>query len=116
MRPYSDDLRVRVVEAVEGGMPRAAAVRVFAVSLPTIKRWLRRRRETGGVAPKRVPGPAAVKTAGLPAALPGRLAARPDATLEEHCSWWRGVSGRRVSRATMSRAVAASGWTRKKSR
>jgi transposase len=116
MRPYSVDLRVRVVEAVEGGMARTEVARMFAVSLPTIKRWLRRRRETGELAPKPVPGPAAVKTAGLPMALPGRLAARPDATLEEHCSWWQALSGREVSRATMSRAIAAVGWTRKKSR
>jgi transposase len=116
MRPYSVDLRVRVVEAVEAGMPRAEAVRVFAVSLPTIKRWLRRRRETGGLAPRPVPGPTAVKTAGLPAALPERLAARPDATLAEHCAWWREAADREVSRATMSRAIAALGWTRKKSR
>ena len=110
------DLRVRVVEAVEGGMARAEVARVFAVSLPTIKRWLRRRRETGALAPKPVPGPAAVKTAGLPAALPEHLAERPDATLEEHCAWWRARSGHAVSRPTMSRAIAALGWTRKKSR
>ena len=110
------DLRVRVVEAVEGGTARTEAARVFAVSLPTIKRWLKRRRETGGVAPTPVPGPAAVKTAGLPLALPERLAARPDALLVEHCAWWQAVSGHRVSRATMSRAIAALGWTREKSR
>jgi transposase len=110
------DLRVRVVEAVDGGMRRAEAARLFAVSLPTIKRWLRRRRATGELAPRPVPGPAAVKTAGLPAALPERLAARSDATLGEHCAWWRERSGHRVSRATMSRAIAALGWTRKKSR
>ena len=116
MRPYSEDLRRRVVAAVAGGMPRAEAVRVFAVSLPTIKRWLRRRRQTGGLAPTPVPGPSAVKTAGLPAALPARLAARPDALLAEHCAWWQDVSGHAVSRATMSRAITALGWTRKKSR
>ena len=116
MRPYSVDLRVRVIEAVQGGMARAEVARVFAVSLPTIKRWLRRRGETGGLAPRPVRGPKAVKTAGLPAALPERLAARPDATLAEHCAWWREVSEREVSRATMSRAIAALGWTRKKSR
>jgi transposase len=114
MRAYSVDLRVRVVEAVEGGMARTEVARMFAVSLPTIKRWLRRRRETGGLAPRPVPGPKAVKTAGLPAALPERLAARPDATLAEHCAWWREVADREVSRATMSRAIAVLGWTRKK--
>lgn len=116
MRPYSEDLRVRVVEAVDGGMARAEVARVFAVSLPTIKRWLRRRREAGGLTPKPVPGPSAVKTAGLPAALPERLAARSDATLDEHCCWWRLRSGHEVSRATMSRAITALGWTREKSR
>jgi transposase len=110
------DLRTRVVEAVGGGMARTEVARVFAVSLPTIKRWLRRRRETGDLAPTPVPGPVAVKTAGLPAALPERLAARPAATLDEHCAWWRATSGHWVSRATMSRAIAALGWTRKKSR
>ena len=116
MKPYSVDLRVRVVEAVGGGMARGEVARVFAVSRPTIKRWLRRRRETGGVAPKPVPGPSVVKTAGLPVALPERLAARPDATLAEHCAWWGETSGHQVSRATMSRAITALGWTRKKSR
>ena len=116
MRPYSEDLRVRVVEAVDVGMARSEVGRVFAVSLPTIKRWMRRRRETGGVAPKAIPGPAAIKTAGLPAALPERLAGRPDATLDEHCAWWHRASGHQISRATMSRAIGALGWTRKKSR
>jgi transposase len=107
---------MRVVEAVGGGMARTEVARVFAVSLPTVKRWLRRRRETGELAPKPVPGSVAVKTAGLPAALPERLATRPDATLAEHCAWWRETSGHAVSRATMSRAIAALGWTRKRSR
>ena len=110
------DLRVRVVEAVEGGMARTEVARVFAVSLPTIKRWLRQRRETSALAPKPVPGPAAVKTAGLPAALPARLAVRPGATLAEHCSWWQERTGVEVSTATMSRAITALAWTRKKRR
>ena len=116
MRAYSEDLRVRVVEAVDGGLARAEAARRFAVSVPTIKRWLRLRRETGALAPKPVPGPAPTKTVGLAAALPARLAERPDATLAEHCAWWRERSGRVASVSTMSRAIAAAGWTRKKSR
>ena len=116
MRPYSEDLRWRVVAAVEGGMARAQAVRVYAVSLPTIKRWLKRRRETGDLAPRPVPGPPAVKKGPLLAALPTRLAAASDATLDEHCAWWQEMSGVAVSTATMSRAIRVLGWTRKKSR
>ena len=116
MRPYSEDLRWRVVAAVEGGMERAEAVRVFAVSLPTIKRWLKQRRETGALAPKPVPGPTPMKRDALLVALPERLAQRSDATLGDHCAWWREASGVEVSTATMCRAIAALGWTRKKSR
>lgn len=116
MKPYSEDLRWRVVRAVAIGTPRAEVAATFAVSLPTIERWLRRQRETGSLAPTPVPGPAAVKTAALVAALPARLAAHADATLAEQCAWWRGVAGVAVSPATMSRALARLGWTRKKSR
>jgi transposase len=114
MKPYSEDLRWRVVAAVDSGMAREEVAWRLAVSVPTIERWLRQRRETGGLAPKPVPGPAGVKTEPLLAALPARLAARADATLAEQCAWWRGVSGVEVSTATMSRALARLGWTRKK--
>ena len=116
MKPYSEDLRWRVVRAVDDGTPRAEVARRFAVAVPTIERWLRLRRETGGLAPKPVPGPARVTTAGLAEALPGRLAEHADATLAEQCAWWREQSGQTASVATMSRALAALGWTRKKRR
>ena len=114
MRPYSEDLRWRVVAAVASGMPREEVVLRFAVSVPTITRWLRLKRETGGLAPKPVPGPPAVKMTALMEALPARLAERADATLDEQCSWWQGVSGVTVSTATMSRALTRLGCSRKK--
>jgi transposase len=114
MRPYSEDLRWRVVRAVLIGTPRDEVAARFVVSVPTITRWLRLKRETGGLAPKPVPGPPAVKTDALVAALPERLADRSDATLEEQCDWWREVTGVEVSTATMSRALARLDWTRKK--
>ncbi len=114
MKPYSEDLRWRVVAAVASGMSREAVAWRFAVSVPSIERWLRLTRETGGVAPKPVPGPPAVKRDAVMAALPERLAERSDATLEEQCAWWRDVSGAEVSTATMSRALTGLGWTRKK--
>ncbi len=101
---------------MDSGVPREDVARRFCVSVPTITRWVRRRRETGGVAPTPVPGPPAVKMDALMAALPERLADRADATLEDQCSWWREVSEVGVSTATMSRAITRLGWTRKKSR
>ena len=116
MRPYSEDLRERVMGAVDRDERREGGAEHFAVSVPTITRWVRRRRETGGLAPKPVPGPPAVKMNALLDALPGRLAERADATLEERWSWWHEVSGVEVSTATMSRAIARLDWTRGKSR
>jgi transposase len=102
--------------ALERGERRRDVAERFAVSMPTITRWVRRRRETGGLAPKPVPGPPAVKLAALRAALPARLTERADATLADQCAWWREQSGVQVSTATMSRALTRLGWTRKKSR
>src|SRR4051794_2744586 len=116
MRAYSEDLRERVIRAVEAGRPREEVAARFEVSVPTIERWVRLKRETGGLSRRRVSGSVAVKTAGLQAALPERLGEHADATLAEQCDWWRAVSGFEVSTATMSRALTRLGWTRKKRR
>jgi transposase len=55
MRAYSMDLRERVLAAVDRGTPRKEIVRTLGVSEPTIRRYLRLRRETGSVAPKPPP-------------------------------------------------------------
>ena len=85
MKPYSKDLRLKVLEAVDRGMPRRREVaEVFGVSMPTIKRWLKQRRETGEVQAKPNPGPPARKGVALEQALPSQLRSNPDFTLEEH--------------------------------
>jgi transposase len=117
MKAYSEDLRLRVLAAVDGGMPRKEVVRVFGVSLATVTRDLELRRETGAVAPRPRHGPPPVKTAALAVGLLPRLVAQPDATLDEHCTWYEQATGVRVSTATMSRVITRHfGWTRKKSR
>jgi transposase len=116
MQAYSEDLRLRIVAAVDGGMPRSQAARTFGVGRATVKRYLALRRETGGLTPRPRHGPPPIKTAALREALPARLAAVPDATLAEHCTWYEQAAGVRVSGATLSRAIARLGWTRKKSR
>jgi transposase len=114
MKAYSEDLRERVVGTVADGTARSEVATTFRVSLPTIKRWLKQQRETGSLAPKPIPGPVAVKGDALVEALPARLAEHADATLEEHCTWWEETTGVTVSTATMSRAITALAWTRKK--
>ena len=118
MRAYSEDLRLKVLDAVDRGMPREEVARVFGISLPSIKRWLKRRRETGEVDAKVPPGPPAVKGAMLGEWLPAHLRRNPDLTLGEHCEAFAEDSGVKVSEATMSRAISRlpGGWPLKKSR
>jgi transposase len=115
MKAYSRDLRVRVLDAVDRGVPRREVAEQFQVSPRSIKRWLRRRRELGHLAVSPRPGAPARKMGPLRAGLRARLEAHPDATLEEHCARWAEAHGVRVSTATMSRVIARDlGWTRKK--
>ncbi len=97
-------------------MPRAEAARIFGVSAPTIRRYLRLRRETGGVELRPVPGPAARKGAALEAALPAQAKVNPDLTLPEHCELFEETEGVGVSTATMSRAFEELGLLLKKTR
>src|SRR5262245_15308600 len=48
-KPYSMDLRARVVAAVEGGLSRNEAARRFDIAISTAINWVRRKAETGNV-------------------------------------------------------------------
>jgi transposase len=116
MKAYSVGLRERIIEAVEAGTPRGEVAGTFRVSLPTIERYVRPKRETGGLEPRRIPGRSSRKGAALHTGLGLQLQAHPDAYLEEHGRLWGERHGVRVSRATMSRAIKRLGWTPKKRR
>jgi transposase len=119
MKLYSKDLRLRVLAAVDRGVPREEVAKTFSVSVPTIKRWLKRRRETGGVEPKPIPGRPSTKGAMLQRWLPEQLEANNDLTLEEHREAFEEEHGEAVSTSTVGRAIARlpdGGWPLKKSR
>jgi transposase len=116
MKAYSKDLRLKVLAAVDRGMPKKEVARVFGVSEPTIRRYLRLRRETGEVEPKPLRGPPARKRTALEERLPAQVRLNPDLTLAEHCELFEEESGMEVSTATMSRALKRLGLPLKKSR
>jgi transposase len=118
MKPYSKDLRLRVLSAVDAGTPREQVAQTFSVSMPTIKRWLRRRRETGDVEPRAIPGRPSRKGTLLKEWLPHHLEANDDLTLEEHREAFEEEFGEEVSTSTIGRAIARlpdGGWPLKKS-
>ncbi len=107
-----------VLAAVDRGTAYTEVSRLFGVSLATIGRYARRRRETGEVAPRPSPGrtPRICGTAEERRDLWAQLEESPEATLEEHRELWQERGGARVSVATMSRAIRRLGWTYKKRR
>ena len=115
MRAYSDDLRQRILHAVDQGHRQAEIAAAFQISVATIKRYLKLRRDTGQVSIKPIPGRPPKQRAALEAELSGQLAAHRDVTLAEHCRIFQATHGQQVSRDTMGRAIARLGWTRKKS-
>ena len=114
MRAYSQDLRERILRAVDQGKTRDEIVVLFQVSYATIKRYVKQRREQGHVLPKPIPGRPPKKRAPLEANLQAQLEKQPDATLQEHCDAWEAQVGMKVSISTMSRAIDRLKWTRKK--
>lgn len=118
MNAYSKDLRLRVLAAVDRGERREKIMRLFGVSVATIGRWLRRRKDTGEVAPRPSPGrtPSILRSAQERDALWQQLEASPEATLEEHRQAWERERGVQISVATMSRAIRRLGWTYKQRR
>jgi len=119
MEIYSKDLRVRAVSAVERGMPRREVVEAFSISLTTLKRWLRMRREGKDLSPRFSTGRKRRILATLEErkALWSQLQENDDATLERHCELWERRTGVAVSVSTMSRAIRQMlGWTYKKRR
>lgn len=82
-RPYSRDLRERVVGAVEGGLSRRQAAARFGVGIATVIEWLRVWRDSGRVEAKPMGGDRNSRLKEERAWLLQRIAAVPDLTLEE---------------------------------
>lgn len=81
-RPYSNDLRERVVSAVEaGGMSRRGAAAHFGVGVSTVIKWVRRLRETGSVAPAKMGGYKPVLLEAHRDFVHSRIAEQPELTL-----------------------------------
>lgn len=114
MKEYSQDLRERVVAAVDAGKPKEEVADTFSVSMSSVNRWLRLRRERRTLEPRRITGRPSIKGKALDEGLVEQLRQHPDATIAEHCQLWEELTKTRVSEATMSRALKRAGWPLKK--
>jgi transposase len=85
---YSEDLRARVLAAIDGGLATRVAASVFRVSVSYIYKALIRRRRTGEVSASTRRGHRPRKlTPEQEAAVAAHIAAHPDITLAALQSW-----------------------------
>jgi transposase len=83
VKPYSEDLRVRVVGRVEAGYPVREVAETFGVSVSSVVKWSQRKRRTGSVAAKPMGSRLARSLAGQRDWMLARIAEKPDVTLRE---------------------------------
>jgi transposase len=116
MKAYSEDLRKRIVEAVERGMGKSEAARTFGVSPSSVKRYVSMARQGRSLTPKKRPGLRPKIDEQGKSLLEADLQERPAATLPQRREFLKRVAGVRVSDSTVSRMLKRMGWSRKKDR
>jgi len=113
-RPYSKDLRSRIVAAVEAGVSRNATARQFAVSVSCVVKLMQRFRRTGTIAPA-ARGKRPYALAEHEAVVRKLVAIQPDLTLDE-LTQELADRGIRVGRSSVNRFLQRCDLTLKKSR
>jgi transposase len=115
-RAYSQDLRDRVMAAVDAGATAGEVSSLFKVSVSYIYKALIRRRATGEPRARPQRSHQSFKLAPLELAIRAEVSRRPDATLDELRRWLAETHGVGVSLGTMHNTLRRLGLTLKKSR
>ena len=112
--PYSQDLRLRVLAAIDGGMSKMAAHKTFGISRSTLDDWLHLREQTGVVQAntnyQRGPVPALSDTPAVRAF----VQRHQHRTLAQMALAWEKEAEQRLSCMTFSSTLRRLGYTRKK--
>lgn len=112
--PYSEDLRLRVLAAIDEGLSKWRVHRTFKVSRSTIDDWLKLRVTTGSVRAKtayyRGRRPALNDSPELRAF----IEAHCHSTLGEMVAAWKHEKGKRLGVTTFHKTLKRLGYTRKK--
>ena len=113
MKPYSEDLRLRIVRAVRGGTPKSTAARLFDVSLSSVKRYLRIAEQGASLAPKKGGGRSPKTDQTAEKLLQEDVAERPAATVSQRRRFLEGTTGKALSDSTVKRLLKRLGFSQK---
>jgi transposase len=110
MKAYSEDLRKKILEAVDRGMPKSDAAKTFGVSRSSVKRYAAARREGRPLAPKKHPGSKPKLDHRARKLLEADVDERAAVTLKERCRFLKEMVGVSVSESTLSRLLRRMGF------
>ena len=113
MRPYSEDLRKKIVAAVGGGMPKTEAARTFGVSPSSVKRYSRLAANEEPLAPRKGGGRPPKANAATARLLEEDVSRRPYAAARERADFLRTTSGVALSESTVRRLLRKLGFSQK---
>jgi transposase len=113
MKAYSEDLRKKILQAVDRGMPKTEAARTFSVSRSSVKRYAATRREGRPLTPKKHPGSKSKLDERARKLLEADVEQRPAITLKDRCRFLKEMVGVSVSESTLSRLLRKMGFSPK---
>jgi transposase len=113
-KPYSQDLRARVVGHVEAGHSRRTAAAHFGVSVSFVVNLMTAYRLRGSLAPKRLGGRRHAKLDPYREFLLRRVVEKDDITMPELAGELAAVCGAKVDPASISRWLIRNGYRFKK--
>jgi len=112
--PYSQDLRWRVLMALDEGLSKTRVHQQFKVSRSTIDDWLKRRAETGKVEANTKYHRGRAPALGDSPAVRDFIEEYKSSTLAHLAEAWFAAQGQRLSTVTFSKTLKRLGYTRKK--
>jgi transposase len=115
MKAYSEDLRLKVVHAVEQrGTSKSEAARLFGISLSSLKRYARLADRGEPLTPRKGGGRPLKADDATRKLLQEDVRARPAATVEERRRFLESFAGKSLSEPTLRRLLKRMGFSRKK--
>jgi transposase len=113
MKPYSEDLRTRIVRAVENGMSKSGVARLFGISLSSVKRYSRIASRGESLQPRKGGGRPPKTDQTTEKLLGEDVKERPAATIVERRRFLERVTGEALSDSTVGRLLKRMGFSPK---
>ena len=113
MKSYSEDLRLRIVKALQVGTSKSAAARLFSVSLSSVKRYAKIAERGESLEPRKGGGrpPKADET--IQRLLEEDVHERPAATIADRSRFLQSMTGKSLSVSTLKRLLKRMSFSQK---